>query len=75
MSETEEKKLVRLCTYRFFRGMIIEDISKIISKSYLKDRYCLKIIDILQNAMIEVSKTSLVDADKHFLEEMEKLKG
>ena len=75
MSEAEEVKLVKLCTYRFFRGMIIDDISKLIGKSYLKEGYCFKLIDILQNAMIEIGKTSLIDADKHFLEVMEKLKG
>ena len=75
MSKIEEEKLVRLCTYRFFRGMIIDDISKIISRNYIKEGFCFKLIGTLQNAMIEISKTSLADADKHIQEEMEKLKS
>ena len=72
MSTLEIEKLERLYVYKIFKSMIIDDLSKVITKSYLKDGYCLKIIDILQNAMIEIGKTPLDDADKYFLEEMEK---
>lgn len=72
--ESEEDRLVRVYVFMTFKSMIIDELSEIIRKSYLKDGYCLKIIDILQNAMFEIGETSLDDADKHFLEEMEKMK-
>ena len=75
MSISEIETLERLYIYRFFRSMIIDELSNIIAKSYLKDGYCLKIINILQNTMFEIRKTSLSDANKYFLEEMKKLKN